>query len=238
MIGSINSRASPSKVGIFAVEARLKLAEIVIIPSILHNSEGFPMHTEEEIKQLESTQLNILTGILRLPLTTSYCALLMETGWWTMRGRLAYRKLMLFHNILRSDERRTIKQIINIQENEGRKTTWYSSVAREIEKYNIELDPKEACKSTWKKEVKKKITEKLEGEIREKCLKSTKARIVVNDEYKTKDYMLGKTSLKEARQILATRLNMNKIPGNYKGREQGLCPLCYEGEGIIEHYFE
>ena len=237
MIGSINSRASPTKVGMYAVEARLRLAEIVIIPSILHNSEGFPMHTEEEIKHLESIQLTILTGILRLPQTTSYCALLMETGWWTMRGRLAYRKLMLYHNILQSDERRTIKQIVQIQENQERKTTWLSSVKRDIEKYGIELDPKETYKSTWKKEVKEKITKKLEEEIRGKCIKSTKARIVMNDTYETKDYLLSKTSSKEARQILLTRLNMNKIPANYKGNGESMCPLCKEEEGRIEHYF-
>ena len=31
---------------------------------------------------------------------------------------------------------------------------------------------------------------------------------------------------------------MNRIPGNYKGKDQGLCSLCNEDEGIIEHYFE
>ena len=108
---------------------------------------------------------------------------------------------------------------------------------RDIEKYGIELDPKETYKSTWKKEVKEKITKKLEEEIRGKCIKATKARIVMNDTYETKDYLLSKTSSKEARQILLTRLNMNKIPANYKGNGESMCPLCKEEEGRIEHYF-
>ena len=35
-----------------------------------------------------------------------------------------------------------------------------------------------------------------------------------------------------------TRMNMNRIPANYKGKEKGTCTLCIEAEGNIEHYFE
>ena len=29
----------------------------------------------------------------------------MEVGWWTMKARLRYAKLMLYHNIIRSNDR-------------------------------------------------------------------------------------------------------------------------------------
>ena len=238
MIGSINRQPSPSKVGIYAVPSRLKLAEIVIIPSILHNAEAFPTYTENEVKQLDSVQHSILTGVLNLPMSTPYNALLMEVGWWTMRARLGYRKLMLYHNIMNSDKKRPIKRIIHIQKNEERETTWYRSVEREMEKYDIKTDPKTVLKSTWKKEVKDKITTKVGEEIREKCKTSKKARNVVNDEFKMKDYLSGKTTFKDARRILSTRLNMNKVPGNYKGNSEGMCPLCEKEEGNNEHYFK
>ena len=122
MISTIKQRASPKTVGVYSIEARLKLAEIVIIPSILANAEGFPTYKDREIKELESVQLNILTSILELPRSTPYCALLMEVGWWTMKARLEYRKLMLYHNIMKSDERRVTKQLLKVQENEIRKT--------------------------------------------------------------------------------------------------------------------
>ena len=238
MISSINQKASPSKVGIYAAEARLNLAEIVIIPSLLYNAEGYPQYEEAVIKKLESIQLSILVGILGLPKSTPYCALLMEVGWWTMRARLAYKKLMLYHNIVRSDEKRVVKKIVKVQEDEKRETTWYSSIVREMKKYSITLEAKDTLKSTWKKEVKARITEREEGEIREKCMNSSKARIVKDDEYKKKDYLLGKVSLKEARNILHTRMNMNRIPGNYKGRSEGTCPLCTKAKGTTEHYFQ
>ena len=35
-----------------------------------------------------------------------------------------------------------------------------------------------------------------------------------------------------------TRMNMVKIPGNYKSNGGGNCTLCEEEEGSTEHYFE
>ena len=59
-----------------------------------------------------------------------------------MRGRLTYSKMMLYHNILRSDERRPIRKIVLEQEKEVRRTTWLSNVLSEIKTYDITLDPK------------------------------------------------------------------------------------------------
>ena len=237
MISTVKWQASPDKIGVYSVQARLKLAEIVIIRSVLYNAEAFEDYTESAIKQLESIQLKILTGILELPSTTPYCALLMEVGWWTMRARVAYQKLMLYHNILRSDTKRTLQKLLIAQEKEARETTWFSNVQREIKKYSIELDPKESLKSTWKKEVKNKINKRMEEEIREKCKRSTKSRIVLNDKYEKKEYLLSKVSLPVAKKILRTRMNMVKVPGNYKGNGEGICPLCETEEGSTEHYF-
>ena len=140
MISTVKKQASPKSIGIYSVEGRLKLAEAVIIKSILYNAEGFPSHTDAEIKELESVQLNILTSLLELPRSTPYCALLMEVGWWTMKARITYTKLMLYHNIKRSNDRRVIKQLVKAQEDEIRETTWLAGVKREIYKLGIVLD--------------------------------------------------------------------------------------------------
>ena len=111
-----------------------------------------------------------------------------------------------------------------------------------IEKYDITLNPRETLKSTWKKHVKQKITEKTEEEIREKCCKSRKSRFVCEDKYETKAYLLSNASLDVTKKILRARLNMTQIPANYKGKKEGTCPLCSENknekEGTTEHYFE
>ena len=144
---------------------------------------------------------------------------------------------MLYHNIVRSDDKRTVKRIVEIQEQEARKTTWYSSIKRLLLEYNITLEARETEKSTWKKNVKQKISETTETELRDKCKESTKARFVCEDRYETKDYLMGKVPLQTAKKILRTRMNMASLPGNYKGKGDGRCPLCNNDEGRTEHYF-
>ena len=78
--------------------------------------------------------------------------------------------------------------MIQVQKEEGRSTTWYGSIERELHKYKIELDAASSLKSTWKKHVKEKIGIKMDEEIRTKCGEMSKGRIVKEDEYKKKDY--------------------------------------------------
>ena len=154
-----------------------------------------------------------------------------------MEGRIVYAKLMLYHNIMRSNKKRVLKNLLKEQEKEERETTWLAGIKRQIERLNISLKAEDTLKSTWKREVKKKINEEMEREIRQKCYYSKKARFVKDDKYERKEYLTnGKASLTTAKAILRVRLNMCSLPGNYKNRGDGLCTLCEEEEGSTEHY--
>ena len=237
MISVTKNEASPVNVGIYAIDARLNLAEVVDITSIIYNAEAFHEYKDSEIKELEQVQHTILTGILELPSSSPYYPLLMETGWWTMRGRLSYKKLMLYHNIVTSDDKRVVKNMIAVQKEMNRSTTWYGSIQNEISKYGIELEAETSIKSKWKKHVKEKINERMEAEIREKCYSMSKARTVKDDRYEKKEYLCT-ASFYESKKILKARMHMSKLPGNYKGKGEGTCPLCNMEKGNLEHYFE
>ena len=74
MINTNKLEAHPKNVGKLAVAARLNLAEIVTIASILHHVEAFHQYTQKEMQELEKVQLTILIGILELPRTTPLSA--------------------------------------------------------------------------------------------------------------------------------------------------------------------
>ena len=154
-----------------------------------------------------------------------------------MKGRISYRKLMLYHNIMRSDKRRALKKLLEEQEREERDTTWWATIGKEMVRYGINMNVSETSKSTWKAEVKKRINEVMEREIRERCINSKKARFVKDDEYQRKEYLNSKVNLETAKMILRTRLNMCHLPANYKGKGDGNCDLCKSEEGSTEHYF-
>ena len=237
MISTTRNEAHPKNLGELAVVARLKLAEVVIIRSILHDVEAFPSYTEGEIIELERIQHSILFGILELPSSTPYYGLLLETGWWTMRGRLTYHKLMLYHNIVTSDNRRVVKYMIRLQMDMKRQTTWFSSIRRAICEFGIELKAEETLKSTWKKHVKVKIGERMARDVREGCFKLKKTRTIKNNKYEMKEYLTN-MDLYSIKKILRMRLHMSKLPGNYRGGGEGTCPLCGIEKGSTEHYFQ
>ena len=237
MISTTKSVGSFKNVGYLAVEARLKLGEAVVLPSFLYNAEAFPSYSQEEIKELERVQGNMLRQFLEVPSTTPYYGLLMETGWLTMEARLDYKKLMLFHNIMNSDEKRVVKKILAVQREENREGTWYTNTRKIVEKYDIGLDAELTIKSKWKREVKLKIRERTEEMIKKECEKLTKTRTVRNEAYELKNY-LKVLPVGISRKILLYRLHMIQIPMNYKNNWGILnCPLCGDKDSSTEHYF-
>ena len=237
MTNTTKQICSTKNMGTLAIEGRLKTAEAVILPAFLYNAEGFAEFTSKELEEMEKLQGNMLRQLLEVPKTTYYYGILMETGWLTVEAQLDYRKLMLYHNILHSDEKRTLKKLLNFQKLENRQGTWYHRICRIIDKYAIDLDPNECLKSKWKHEVKNKIRKETESLIRGKCEVSTKARTVCSGGYELKEYF--KTlPIKISKEVLKYRLHMVNIPMNYKNAWSELnCPLCMSEKGSTEHFF-
>ena len=237
MVATVKAEASAGNMGRLAVQARLKLVNAVVTLSLLYGVENIPRLNDNEVQKLESMQHQILTRVLEVPISTPYVGLLMETGMWTMKARIDYRKLMLFHNIKNSEDGRIIKQILKVQEEEVRDTTWYADVERLLDMYQVTAQVEDVLKSGWKKEVKEQIKKKAEMEIKEKCAGLRKTRTVREDPHEINPYLLECTP-KEASELLKTRLHMTKLPCNY-GVSSDQCPLCgYQGKVETEHFFE
>ena len=190
MVFQTKTIASPKQMGILSTKARLKMMETIIIPSLMYNVEAFATYTNTEIEELEKIQANMLRDLLEVPSSTPYLPLLLETGMWTMESRIAYKKLMLFHNIVNSSNDRIITNVIGYQMKCQRRGTWYWSIQQLLERYNIWLDPKEVQKSQWKKEVKTKVNTTSEEQIRNACISTTKGRTAAVEKYELKPYLL------------------------------------------------
>ena len=240
MIGSTKRIANSKTMGRLSCSARLNMMDIVLIPSFLYNVEAYAQLTKEEEKMLESVQGSIIRALLEVPDSTPYLPLLMETGTWTMVGRIHYKRLMLYHHIKNSSEDRLIRKIVLVQEEEQRKGMWNEETAEEtaaiITKYDLQsINVKETPKSTWKKEVKRKIKAAMEKEIREGCSTLKKARTIVEDSFERKEY-LDEQTIEESKWITRMRLHMTDIPCNYGEGE--VCWLCGKESVNSEHYFQ
>ena len=85
--------------------------ESTLRQSLTHSLEVWEGITDKEIAELEKIQASVLKKILMLPSSTAYVGILMETGLWPVEQFIWYRKLMLYHNIIKSKDSRLAKLI-------------------------------------------------------------------------------------------------------------------------------
>ncbi len=236
MISSTRLIANTRTMGKLAMNARLKIMEAVLIQAFLYNSEAFSTLTNKEVTSLESIQATMLRDLLEVPSSTPYLPLLLETGMWTMEGRVDYRKMMLYHHIIHSPDERILKKMILVQKEMNRCGTWYHTITMILRKYQLEnVDINVIKKSTWKKMVKSRIQVEMERVVRTGCEKMKKGRTVVNDTYERKEYLTN-TNVEESKGITKMRMHMNQFPCNYGNG--GVCWLCKEKVDVnTEHYF-
>ena len=237
-VTSIQIYANASNIGRYANQARIKLLESIIIPSIMVNIEAWPAFTPKEIQKMESIQGQALKRLFGLPRSTSYIGMLMETGTLPMEAIIVYKKFMLYHNITNSDDRRLMKQVVEIQQQDPQMGTWFRNLKLEAGRYGVDLNQaKQQRKEKWKAEVKKSIHQTTEIRIKEEAGSKTKLRTVCNDEYKMKEY-LKVVDPKEAAEIMKIRLHMVQVAANYKNKKHiELCPMCNKEDDTTEHLF-
>ena len=105
------------------------------------------------IERIEKIQGKILKGILQLAESTTYWGILHETGIWPMEKKIWYHRLMLYQNMMTSDNERLGTIVIESQQ-EQNGNNWYSYTVKIAGKLGIQLEWIETMvKAKWKKEV-------------------------------------------------------------------------------------
>ena len=239
-VNGIKTLGSKENVGPLFINTRLFLYEACIVQSVLYQLETWlPILKKTELARLESLQGKILCSMLQLPKTTPYWGLLHETGVWSIKWRLIYRGIMLFHNVMRSDESRLAKHVLQQQIEEGYDDSFANLIQLRAAELGIE-DIINQTKSVLKKEVKKQVKNKMELEITEKLSESSKLRFIATPVVFERAGYFNDLSGDEIIQVLKIRLNMVDIYGNYKGdlTKCRKCPHCRLEEDTTEHLVE
>ncbi len=191
---------------------------------------------KSEYDSLEKAQGMVLRRLLDLPQSTPYNGILCEFGIWKVKYTIYYRKIMLYHSIMHSDERRPIKKVVLSDErNEEEDTFWYDA-KKMMEELNITGDIKTMKKSKLKKEIKSKVQKRMIEDMSRENEGKTKLRFCkVGEHFERKEYTTGPGHM--VKNILITKLNMQQVYGNYKGDPMKpiMCPLCSSYEDTTEH---
>ena len=126
-----------------------------------------------------------------------------------MEERIGYRRAMLVQNILKSDDRRLSKRVIEEQKEEDEDDdTIYRTTKDHLDKYGIDINEiANMEKSKLKKLLKDKINEEMKKMVEKAAGNMTKLRFIKVDNFERQKYIY---ELKghECIQAIKTRLNM------------------------------
>ena len=227
------------KVGNMVYQVRMQIFESTVIPTIYHNVETWSKITKKEIEQLKIMQKDIITDMMDLPKSTPYFGLLSELGVWPFEQLLAYKRIMLLHQILTSDDNRFLKEVIIDQIRSTYPGCWTEQTKEICHNLNLSIQlircmKKGKLKSILKKRIQQRLERRIEVESKEK----TKLRFC--GDFKRKKYLLmGNLNKNMVKGIIKARLNMLEVSCNYKGANRSeICSLCKKEKDTTEHLFE
>ena len=190
------------------MKVKIKLFETCLMPAIIYGLEVWGRITATEMKKISKIQVSALKQILHLPKLTPNIGILYETGIWPIKERIEYSTMMFFHSIMKSDDERISKKIIEQQQKEKLKDTMYDRVKDIAEELEINIAKVGAIKeSTWKRLVKYKMKNKIEESLKKEMEGKTKSRTIKEDKWKMKEYILNCNG-EDARDIMLMRLHM------------------------------
>ena len=225
-------------VGKADTEVRLLLLETVVKPTLMFNSETWVNVTKEEMKAVDKGHYEAVRKIFEQKKHTPYFGILMEIGCWPYSYVLIYKRLMYFHHIIHSDEKRIIRKVVVNQMNgEGKGKPWFNHGVKEwLVKLDMPIEEEEVIKikkSSWKRNLKSRIEEIVAEEMKKHQEEMTKLRFT--RKFERQEYV--KTcSMAKVKKIMSLRLNMTELKANFRGKyDDNLCPACGVEEETTEH---
>ena len=226
--------ASQREVGEEFIRVRLQLFEKSYMQSLLHGLHAWHI-SPEELKRVEQVQSKSLKRILELPESTPSAALFLETGIWPATERILYLTGMLYQNMIKRSDAIAPK-IVKYQE----EVHMENSIPHRMEEVldyigKSKEDIKRMQKSDWKKVLKKAMTKKITERLNNEMRGRTKSRIVIGDPFRRKKYF-NKENGSLSKEIVKIRMNMYKTKSNYKTKYENLtCPKCHSNKDTTEH---
>ena len=233
----VKRQGSYIRVGEADTSIRFMLLEMVVKPTLLFNTETWININKEEMKMIDQAHYEVLKRVFEQRDSTPYYGILMETGHWPFSYVIVYKRLMFFHHLIHSEERRIARKLVKSQmEGQKLENTWYGGVEEWLVKLELEKNEEEIIKrrkSEWKKEVKEQLEKWVKKEKEEQKTKMKKLRFTNTE---GKQNYLDQCKMEQVKKIMKMRLNMTELKGNYKGKYQDtVCPACEKEEMLIIH---
>lgn len=144
------------------LEMGLALRQAMLINGILYKSEAWQNISEDEYKQLEEVDNNLLRKIFKAHSKTSTSFLHLESGTLPIRFVVASRRLLYYFNILTRADSELVKRVLKAQMVKPTKGDWFNTIKEDFQLINEDIAnfDEERLKSMQLKTYKKIYKEK------------------------------------------------------------------------------
>ena len=86
-------------------EIRVKLCKTCLIPALLCGLEAWGKIGKDKMNEIKKIQGGVTKSIFNLTISASYIGLVVETGTWPVNQIIQYSTMMLYFNIMNSDQK-------------------------------------------------------------------------------------------------------------------------------------
>ena len=238
LINQIKYYGNEFILGRYTILTRLKIYKTMVYPALFHNVETWSIINNSDLNELEKIQAVILKRICGQRMTTPSFGIMAELGIWPVGKQVEYKKVMLLHNILKSDDNRVIKEIIKYQIENTWRGCWMQETNEILKKNDIDITKMaEKSKEQMKKKIKNTIMQRLQTELSELKKEKTKLRFI--EKFEQKKY-LEELTFEDTIEMMKLRLNMIEVKCNYKGMYKNnlRCDVCKSSDDTTEHILQ
>ena len=233
----VKRQGTYARVGEADTSTRMLLLEVVVKPTLLYNTETWVSITKDEMGKINQVHYEVLKRVFEQKHSTIYYGILLETGYWPFSYVIVYKRLMFFHHLFHSEERRIARKVVrNQMEGIGKGKTWYDGVEEWLVKLELEKEEEEIIKyrkSEWKAKVKDQLNKWVKKEMAEQKSRMKKLRFT---NMNGKQEYVEKCKMEQVRKIMKVRLNMTELKANFKGKHnETICSACEVEEETTEH---
>ena len=135
--GEVKRAGSFDEVGEADTEIRIMLLQTVVKPTLLFSTETWININKEEWRKITAAHYEVIRKIFEQKKNTPYWGILAETGIWPYTHEIVYKRLMFFHHLIHSEEKRITRKMILYQMEQEEDHTWYEGVWWWLEKLGL-----------------------------------------------------------------------------------------------------
>ena len=172
--------------------AGIDIWELSVLPFLLNNCSVWADIPKGVYEQLENIQKMFYRYLFATPISTPTPALLWETGGLTMQNRIKIHKLSFYHHLVNLETSAVASRVATVAQRAG-----YPGLMKEYQELCSDLklpNPKQVSKLSWKRLVKKAVTEANRKNLLE----------IIQNKYEKLDYDVLKEERYEAKEYLRT----------------------------------